>query len=193
MRLRGAMFLAAVVLAVELCGAASARAPSPPGPKAPIVGRWEMLQTCPHLIQATKKADLLPVAPMLVGEYFPGKTPQQIARKRHLCRGAKPRTHSHFFTKDGLFGSLDQNEQQVDEDPWSVVDNRTIRIGRTAFHYQVGDNTPGGKVLALKPVITRQMRRKALAHPFSFTDAAWAVSVAYAGYTWNAAPCKGWC
>jgi hypothetical protein len=196
MRMRWAVLLAATALAFAFSGGAGAAPPSAPGPKAPIVGRWETTKTCSGVVQALKGAHLLRLAPGVVGEFFPGKSPQQLARRRHLCRGAKPLRHSHFFTRDGLFGSLDQNEQQVDDGRYRIIDARTFHIGnpdtRADFHYRV-ENAAGGKVLALKPVITRRMRRQALAHPLQFSPAGWAVAVAYTGHAWEQVPCKQWC
>ncbi len=164
--------------------------------KTPIVGRWQTLRTCHGLVQAAKKAHLQPLAPGIVGDYFPGKTPQQLALKRHLCRGAKPQLHSHFFTRDGQFGSVDQHGQQVDDGSYRIIDARTFRIGNpdvhARFRYEV-DHTNNGKVLALKPVITKRMRREGLAHPLQFSRAGWAVAVAYTGHKWKRVPCGVWC
>jgi hypothetical protein len=142
-------------------------------------------------VQALKQAHLLPLAPGVVGDFFPSKTPQQLARKQHLCRGAKPQRHSHFFTRDGFFGSLDQTGEQVDDGRYQVIDARTIHIGNPGanFHYRI-ENAAGGKVLSLQPVITRSMRRQALADPLQFSTAGWAVAVAYTGHTWERVPCK---
>ena len=194
-----ASLLTASALAVGcgLSGTAAARAPSAPGPKVPFVGRWETTKTCSGVVQALKRAHLLRLAPGVVGDFFPGQTPQQLARKRHLCRGAEPQRHSHFFTRDGLFGSVDQNGEQVDDGHYQVIDARTFHIGNAEnpgadFHYRV-ENAAGGKVLALQPVITRRIRRQALAHPLQFSPAGWAVAVAYTGHTWEQVPCKQWC
>jgi hypothetical protein len=45
----------------------------------------------------------------------------------------------------------------------------------------------------LAPVITAAMRRTAPAEPTKFSDAGWAVSVAYAGHAWKRVDCAGWC
>ena len=161
----------------------------------PISGRWQTVRTCNGLVQALKKADLRPLAPGVVGDYFPDKTPQQLARKRHVCKGAKPQRHSHFFTRDGFFGSLDQFGQQVDDGTYHLIGSRTVHIGNpdvgASFHYQVHPATDG-KVLALQPVITRDMRREALAHPLQFSAAGWAAAVAYTPHKWKRVPCQ-WC
>jgi hypothetical protein len=107
----------------------------------------------------------------------------------HPCRGALPRTHSHFFTESGQFGSLDWLGGQVDDGPYRILNSNSVRIGRVTFHYRIR----GGDTLQLSPVLTKAMRHQALAHRQKFSDAGWAVSVAYPGYTWKRASCDGWC
>ena len=182
---------AASALAVgwAFSGAAAGNASSAPVlEKASIVGRWQTLRTCRGLVKALKKADLKPLAPGVVGDYFPNKTPDQLARKRHLCQGATPQRHAHFFTSDGLFGSLDQHGQQVDDGSYRVTGAREVRINDVRLHYEI-DRSADGEVLALKPVITTRMRRQALADPLEFSTAGYAVAVAYTGHTWNRKPC----
>jgi hypothetical protein len=192
-------FVMATLLAFTALGigAALASAPSAAAPsKDPIFGRWQQTHKCIWLVRALKREHLRRIAPSVVGDYFPGKTPQQLARKRHLCRGATPQRHSHFFTRDGHFGSVDQHEQQVDNAPYRVVDARTIHIGShdfgARFHFRV-DHTTQGKELSLHPIITRRMRREALAHPHRFSTAGWATAVSYPRHTWKRVPCGIWC
>jgi hypothetical protein len=191
-----ATLLAFTALGVGVASARSANTPAAPAQAtASIVGRWEQTHTCSQLVRALKEAHLRRIAPSVVGDYFPNKTPRQLARKRHICRGADPQRHSHFFTRDGHFGSLDQHGQQVDNGRYRVIDARTIKIDLPdgpKFHYQI-NNTTYGEVLALDPVITRHMRRQALAHPLRFSKAGYAVAVAYPGHTWARVPCGQWC
>src|SRR6187200_2740303 len=114
-KLRSHLILAmAAILAFTALGigVASARSPNTPAAPAqatnPIVGRWQQTHKCSWLVHALKERHLGPIAPGVVGDYFPNKTPRQLAQKRHLCRGAEPQRHSHFFTSDHNFGSLDQ-------------------------------------------------------------------------------------
>jgi hypothetical protein len=71
------------------CGAddsETAKAPSPtPGatssPRAAsIVGRCEVRRTCQDMVEALDQAGLREIAPSVVGDYFPGKKPQQLAQ-----------------------------------------------------------------------------------------------------------------
>ena len=81
-----------------------------------IVGRWERVHECSELLIALDEAGLRKVAPAIVGEeYFPNISAADLAEKDELCEGAKaPFDHSHFFDATGRFGSLDENENQVD-------------------------------------------------------------------------------
>jgi hypothetical protein len=157
--------------------------------QAPLVGRWSRVLRCQELVNALNAAGLGPTAPAAVGDFFPGTTAKQLASKPDICKGAKPRLHSHFFAANGKFGSLDENSQQVDDDHYRIVDRRTLRIGRSTFHYTIVNH----KTLMLNPVITSAARRRALAHPLQFSTAAWMVAVAYRGHTWTRIPCAGWC
>jgi hypothetical protein len=161
--------------------------------KNPIFGRWQQTHTCSGLVHAFKKAHLRRLAPgWVASDYFPGKTGQQIASREHICWGTEPQRHSHFFTRDGHFGSVDQHNQQVDNGRYRVIDARTFGIIDARFHYDVA-RLFDHKTLALKPVITRRMRRQALAHPYEFSVAGWEVAVAYTDSTWKRVPCGRWC
>lgn len=155
-----------------------------------LVGRWERVQTCRELSHALDQADLNALAPSVLGDFFPGTDAREIARKKDLCEGADPaRRHSHFFSEDGSFGSLDQDLNRVDEDAYRIVDDHTVRIGRGRFEYRITD----GDTLILNPVIAPAARRRALSHPFEFSTAGWQVAVAYEGLPWKRVNCEGWC
>lgn len=155
-----------------------------------LVGRWERVQTCQELARALDQADLSGLAPSVLGDFFPGTGAREIARKKDPCKGAEPaRRHSHFFSEDGSFGSLDQHLNRVDEDAYRIVDDHTLRIGRGRFKYRIMH----GDTLILNPVITAAARRRALSHPFEFSMAGWQVAVAYEGLPWKRVSCEGWC
>jgi hypothetical protein len=105
------------------------------------------------------------------------------------CTGAIPRPHSHFFDEFGGFGSLDWNGDPVDDGSYRIVDDHTMVIGETTFRYRIVD----GDTLTLDPVISDATKRQALAHPTEFSDAGWAVSVAYESHTWKRVSCSQWC
>ena len=175
---------------------AKAPSPTPEATRSPraasIVGRWEVRRTCQGMVDALDQAGLRKIAPSVVGDYFPGEKPQQLARKANVCQGAKPQQHSHFFTEDGQFGSLDQHEEQVDDAPYRVVDERTLRLGpegEETYRYRI----VRGNELTLEPVIAARLKREALANPLKFSPAAHMAAVAYTGHAWQRVDCDGWC
>jgi len=111
--------------------AASSTAPATSSSE--LVGRWELEQSCDELIDALHAADLDAVLPSMLQDWFPDSTPAELARKTKPCQGATPRPHSHFFTEDGQFGSVDEAGQQVDDGPYQVLDDHTVRIGEATF------------------------------------------------------------
>jgi hypothetical protein len=125
----------------------------------------------------------------VVGGFFPNSTPEQLAAKPDICSGAVPTKHSHFFTKHGTFGSLDQNGQQVDNGRYRILSHHRLRINNGTFHYRIVN----GNRLQLAPIITDAMRSKALAAPLSFSVAGWEVAVSYTGQTWARVRCGTWC
>jgi hypothetical protein len=155
-----------------------------------IVGRWKRVHECAQLVNALDEAGLLAVAPVLAGEeFFPGTSAAELARKDDLCQGAEPFVHYHFFDARGQFGSLDENENQVDDGPYEIINSRTLRIGPgVVFHYEIDRDT-----LTLSPVITQAMKEEALANPRQVTDAGRAVAVAYPGEEWKRVGCGNWC
>jgi hypothetical protein len=129
---------------------------------------------------------------VLAGDYFPGERAGDLAKKADVCDGAEAQRHSHFFTKDGAFGSLDQNLKQVDDGSYRMIGTTTLRIGsdvRATFRYRIAS----GNQLTLEPVISESMKRRALANPLKFSAAGWAVAVAYPGHIWQRVHCEGRC
>jgi hypothetical protein len=164
-----------------------------------LVGRWSQVRTCQELVDALTKAGLRAAAPAAVGDFFPGSTPQQHAQKTNLCDGAAPQVHSHFFSKAGRFGSLDQNGRQVDDGRFQIK-GHTLRINSGTFRYRIRNGIRLRRShrflpaeLSLTPVITAATRRQALVHPLKFSVATWMVAVAYTGQTWNRVHCNSWC
>jgi hypothetical protein len=170
--------------------------PASTTPTEPIVGRWQRTTTCQELVADLTKAGLQPLVPYAWLGQTSAKGESSFASgspkptMSHPCTGAIARLHSHFFDQHGQFGSLDWTGGQVDDGPYRIIDDHTIQIGSpgTTFHYKVQGDT-----LTLDPVITQTMLSAALAKPQDFSDAGWAVSVAYPGSTWTRAACGTWC
>ena len=95
MRLKVFVTLAAVLGAVALAQ------PATGAQSQALVGRWQTMRTCQGLVLALKKFGLAPLAPVVVGDYFPNQQPAALAKKKNLCQGAKPQQHSHFFRATG--------------------------------------------------------------------------------------------
>jgi hypothetical protein len=91
------------------------------------------------------------------------------------CKGAVTRRHSHFFTKDRKFGSLDWRGEQVDDGTYHLVNNRTFIISKefpnVTFHFRIRSNT-----ITFAPVIARGC---------ATFRCAWAISMAYPGKSWQ--------
>jgi hypothetical protein len=172
-----AVFLGAVTSAVTAnAGSAS------------IVGRWSRTTTCQDYVRALTMAGLRALAPgVLAGNGLVAGTPKQLAAKSNICAGATSRLHSHFFTADGRFGSVDWANKQVDDGHFTIIGN-TLHFGPSVFRFTISANR-----LSLTPVISAAMKRHALAHPQTFSTAGWMIAVALPGGTWKRVPCNGWC
>jgi hypothetical protein len=147
----------------------------------PIVGTWSRLTTCRQLVAVLEKASLDDaVLDSVSGNGFvPGVTqPDQIADPADPCAGAVPRKHSHFFTAEGRFGSLDWRGDQVDEGTYRIGKSHTISIrnadARVRFHYRIVNGT----TLLLDPILPVCAARTCFA-------AVWGISVAYPGRAWH--------
>jgi hypothetical protein len=114
---------------------------------------------------------------MIAGNGFiPGVTrPSQIADPANPCKGAVPRRHSHLFTKNRQFGSLDWRGRPVDDGTYRLVNSRTVVIykefPKVTFHFRIR-----GKTITFAPVIPEGC---------STFRCAWAIAVAYPGKTWQ--------
>jgi hypothetical protein len=109
---------------------------------------------------------------------------------------AQPRRPSRPTTlrMPGLVvGSLDQNDEQVDDAPYHVVEEGTVRLspefGEETYRYLIA----GANKLALEPVIPPRAKREALAKPLEFSLAGHMAAVAYAVHTWTRVDCARWC
>lgn len=185
MRLKGFVSLAAALCAMALAQAATGTRTQLPA------GRWQTTRTCEGLVSSLRKLGLASLAPTVVGDYFPNQQPAALAKKKNVCQGAKPQLHSHFFTRDGKFGSIDQHAQQVDDGNYRLRGS-TLTISnsdvRGSFRVRVQ-----GRTLSLVPLLTQRLKREALADPLNFHAAGWMVAVSYIGHPWHRVPCGKWC
>ena len=155
----------------------------------PLVGTWERETHCQEMVSALERAGLENwVLEFVAGNGFipaaadPGEIqavtdPDQIADPAHPCRGAVPRVHSHFFTADGEFGSLDWNGDPVDDGTYEIVDDHTFAISKEFPENVTFNFTLQGDTIMFDPLIPD-------CAPECF-EAAWSVAVAYPGRTWR--------
>jgi hypothetical protein len=154
---------------------------SSPTLTATIVGNWQRVTTCDERVAALEDAGLGKFAvEHAAGEgWIPGVTsPEQIKDPEHPCKGAIPLKHGHFFTENGLFGSTDDQGDQVDDGTYRVLDEDTIVVekefGNVTFNYQIQDDG----TLLLDPVMPNCTKNGCFA-------AQWAVAVSYPGLPWE--------
>jgi hypothetical protein len=145
---------------------------------APLIGTWRRGTTCAELASALTNARLQKfVLEFVAGNGFiPSVTsPDQIAAPAKPCAGAVPRQHSHFFTRNGAFGSRDWHGQQVDDGRYRIVNSSTVVISKefpkVTFRYRIR-----GRTIAFTPVIPKGC---------STFRCGWAISMAYPGKTWQ--------
>jgi hypothetical protein len=179
--------LVVIALIAVSCGTDPSSAPEDPAssttseePATPaLVGTWERETHCEELVSALTEAGLDKwIVEFVAGNGFvPGVTsPDQIADPASPCDGAVPREHSHFFTEDGRFGSLDWNGDAGDEGTYEVIDEDTFVVSKE-FPDVTFDYTVEGDTITFEPIIPD-------CSPDCF-EAAWSVSVAYPGETWQ--------
>ena len=145
----------------------------------PLLGTWTATTTCSAQYAALMRWPGLRkyALEMVAGNGFiPGvQSPDQLKDPAHPCRGAVPRKHSHFFTKDGRFGSLDWNGQDVDDGTYTLKGTNRVVIAKefpsVTFTYNVQ-----GKTIRFVPQIARDC---------STFRCAWAVSMAIPGTAWT--------
>ena len=187
-----ACLTAAFALASTACGSSSPTA-SPPPPNddmpasptpaatdaASLVGTWERETTCQEMVSALRDAGMEDwILEAVAGNGFVPRVtaPEEIADPANPCDGAVPREHSHFFTEDGAFGSLDWNGAPVDDGTYEVPQDGTLVISKefpdVTFHFAIN-----GDSIMFEPEIPA-------CAPTCF-EAAWSVMVALPGETWQ--------
>ena len=121
-----------------------------------IVGSWRGQHTCEGIIDALQEAGFEPAVALqnvIDNGLVPGADGTKSLDLDHPCADAIAIDHSHVFSADGQFQSLDQQGEEVDFGTWEAIDEDTIVIGApdradVSFDYAVA-----GDVLTLEPQI----------------------------------------
>jgi hypothetical protein len=177
----GGPILGAVALAQAATGAQSR----------PLVDRWQAVRTCQGLVLALKKFGLAPLAPTVVGDYFPNQH-QPPWRRRRTCVRARSRNCTGISSR--ATGSSDRStnmHSRLTTGPTVRMDPRwrsAISDVRGSFRFRVQ-----GKTLMLTPLLTPGLKKEALADPLNFHTAGWMVAVSYFGHPWGRVACGKWC
>lgn len=153
-------------------------------PPSELVGSWTRVQTCKQQLAAFEAAGLARshgsqwVRDNWAGSGKPGGS-------KDLCAGARPpEAHTHEFSPDGQFGSIDADGNQVDDGDYEVVDGDTVAFPSHAsdFGYE-GDLTVDYRVKDDMATFTVTL-------PADCTGAcrdayAWALSAFFDGRAWT--------
>jgi hypothetical protein len=158
--------------------------PSPSGlpsePASAIVGEWLAQHDCAKVKAMLEGAGLQEfVGDAIFGNgLVPGVASEADADDpTQPCLGAVVRDHSHFFTADGRFGSLDYERNQVDDGRYELIEDDTVVINGTEFGYRVD-----GDQLALTP---RAVDISGCTTKECRFEAAWVLMVAMPGTPWT--------
>jgi hypothetical protein len=90
-----------------------------------LLGSWHRAQTCKEMRAAFEEAGLAESQRLwLQGNFYGG---ERGPKKGDPCVGAEgPLEHDHVFRTDGVFGSHDQNGEDVDSGDFELVDGNTV-------------------------------------------------------------------
>src|SRR5215212_5376815 len=157
----------------------------------PLVGDWRRKRTCDEVVSRLKQAGLADQIGShrdLLAEFGAGDADQGSQDPNDPCRGVNGRlAHDHLFYRDGLFRSVDNNGNFVDEDRYRLPNDHTIVFP--------------GHVSEAFPPITAHFRFSDHLNTVTFDlvlpknldecsescreDYAWAVSVFFSGLPWH--------
>jgi hypothetical protein len=156
--------------------ASSATVAASPVPE--LVGEWKGSHDCAVVRKILIQygfADF--VNETVVGEeMIPGVSdPNNLRDPKRPCLDARSEPHWHFFRSDGMFGSLDENREQVDDNSYLVISAHRFQIGDVPFDYTVD-----GDSLTMKPAALE----KTCVHG-QWCQNIWMLMVSLPGTTWK--------
>jgi hypothetical protein len=177
---RSSQVLALAVACVVVGGGGSAGQSSPTPVDFGIVGEWLGLHDCEQIVPMLREGGLEEfVAESVIGNgLVPGVTDPADFDVDDPCADAVPRSHSHFFTDTGAFGSRDHDGNQVDDGSYTV-DGDTVTINGITFGFAVA-----GDALTLVP---GEPESDCTTQECRFGNA-WRLMVSLPGTTWIRVP-----
>lgn len=121
---------------------------------ADIVGTWRGQHTCEGIVNALQDAGFGPavaIESVVDNGLVTGGDGIGSLDTDHPCADAIAIDHSHVFTADGQFQSLNQVGDEVDFGTWEAIDEDTIVIGAPDRADVTFDYAVEGDVLTLEP------------------------------------------
>jgi hypothetical protein len=86
-----------------------------------LVGRWKRVNECPQLVKALEQPVLRAIAPSVFGEHSRMKV-RRSWRERTISVTVRNRSFITTSSPGWSVGSLDENEQQVDDGTYEILD-----------------------------------------------------------------------
>jgi hypothetical protein len=130
----------------------------------PLVGQWQMVQTCAGMVRALTRTHRLELIRYELGDFVEGweenGPPPAWDPQRPCTHATPPRPHSHTFWADGSFNSYDENGEQVDEGTYQLIDDHTFRFPPYfTMKYQVSGDTLTMSVVTPKNCTAKRILR----------------------------------
>jgi hypothetical protein len=156
----------------------------------PLVGDWRTKRTCDQYVSRLKQAglaDQIPSHQELVAEGDFGAVDQNDQDSKGPCRGLNSRlAHDHIFYKDGLFRSVDNNGNFVDDGHYRLPNDHTIvfpthdeSIPPVTAHFRFSDHL---NTVTFDLVLPEKLDECSEACRETY---GWAVSVFFSGLPWH--------
>src|SRR5215217_450130 len=153
----------------------------------PIVGDWRRKRTCDELVSRLKQAglaDQISSHQDLLAEFGAGDPDQGSQDPDDPCRGVNGRlAHDHLFYRDGLFRSVDNNGNFVDDGHYRLPNDHTIVFpgnqGGVTAHFRFSDHL---NTVTFDLVLPKNLDE---CSESCREDYAWAVSVFFSGLPWH--------
>jgi hypothetical protein len=156
----------------------------------PLVGDWRQKRTCDDLVSRMKQAglaDQIGSHQDLLAEFGAGNPDQGGQDPNDPCRGVNGRlAHDHVFYRDGLFRSVDNNGNFVDQDRYRLPNDHTIVFPGHVFseqpitaHFRFSDHL---NTVTFDLVLPKNLDE---CSESCREDYGWAVSVFFSGLPWH--------